>query len=285
MNFNPRTPCGVRPDGRRISCSAAAFQSTHPLRGATQIVCVYCGAIDISIHAPLAGCDAPTFNLAFSGLNFNPRTPCGVRLFFCLRMGYDLHISIHAPLAGCDFAANATDATQKISIHAPLAGCDRRERPNTPILTSFQSTHPLRGATINSAAPSATRIFQSTHPLRGATHAVVPAVHAGLISIHAPLAGCDSSTLTIASLIAISIHAPLAGCDRIAKVAARSARISIHAPLAGCDRQRAEKDVCRLHFNPRTPCGVRLKARLPAHLPRKFQSTHPLRGATIYRKA
>ena len=79
-NFNPRTPCGVRPAGRDrrraelgISIHAPLagcdftralradaeriFQSTHPLRGATELI-AYAPSVDaISIHAPLAGCD------------------------------------------------------------------------------------------------------------------------------------------------------------------------------------------------------------------------------------
>ena len=56
--------------------------------------------------------------------------------------------------------------------------------------------------------------------------------------------------------------------------------ISIHAPLAGCDDELRVKKHDPVYFNPRTPCGVR-----PACSKRKadilkFQSTHPLRGAT-----
>ena len=35
LYFNPRTPCGVRLPIRRKTCWTNAFQSTHPLRGAT----------------------------------------------------------------------------------------------------------------------------------------------------------------------------------------------------------------------------------------------------------
>ena len=35
------------------------------------------------------------------------------------------------------------------------------------------------------------------------------------------------------------------------------------------------------HFNPRTPCGVRLRSSVIRSSGKKFQSTHPLRGATI----
>ena len=45
-NFNPRTPCGVRPRYLTISSRTVKFQSTHPLRGATakmhKIFCAFC---------------------------------------------------------------------------------------------------------------------------------------------------------------------------------------------------------------------------------------------------
>jgi len=55
--FNPRTPCGVRPDddGRRVI--SLGFQSTHPVRGATHDPPVLQPALNVSIHAPRAGCD------------------------------------------------------------------------------------------------------------------------------------------------------------------------------------------------------------------------------------
>ena len=99
--FNPRTPCGVRHGKLPWVEYDTVFQSTHPLRGATPAGYLRGGAGDISIHAPLAGCDpntcpdcytveisihAPLAGCDRSGLlvhtckkNFNPRTPCGVR--------------------------------------------------------------------------------------------------------------------------------------------------------------------------------------------------------------
>ena len=78
--------------------------------------------------------------------------------------------------------------------------------------------------------------------------------------------------------------------------------ISIHAPHAGCDPATGARSRSSSHFNPRTPCGVRLRnltaeARYPDFNPRTpcgvrqnascsvrfcsiFQSTHPMRGAT-----
>ena len=168
----------------------------------------------ISIHAPLAGCDPMPRAAVLLLPHFNPRTPCGVRLR--------------------DVVHNA--AVRAISIHAPLAGCDDYDAVWFEGDATFQSTHPLRGATLMVFALKRRVTFQSTHPLRGATVAVSQAQFNELISIHAPLAGCDIRRPCGARRKRISIHAPLAGCDAYplgAKVSHNG--ISIHAPLAGCD--------------------------------------------------
>ena len=58
LNFNPRTPCGVRRRLRGQQRGGQIFQSTHPLRGATGHSPARAARARISIHAPLAGCDA-----------------------------------------------------------------------------------------------------------------------------------------------------------------------------------------------------------------------------------
>ena len=56
----------------------------------------------------------------------------------------------------------------------------------------FQSTHPLRDATLEIKKPKSKRsLFQSTHPLRDATAKCLPRNSLPIISIHAPLTGCD----------------------------------------------------------------------------------------------
>ena len=146
-----------------------------------------------------------------------------------------------------------------ISIHAPLAGCDLANNMLSNDKNTFQSTHPLWGATARlSTSATRSRRFQSTHPLRGATVPPFSASCVALISIHAPLAGCDLTQIKNQLLRAISIHAPLAGCDFFLAANCASREISIHAPLAGCDT------ILR-------PFSVTAPA---------FQSTHPLRGAT-----
>ena len=88
-----------------------------------------------------------------------------------------------------------------ISIHAPREGCDVR------VLCHV----------------SASDIFQSTHPVRGATVTVTHKVTQRLISIHAPREGCDLFSEEFDNAVSISIHAPREGCDEH-----RSTRIPPH---------------------------------------------------------
>ena len=211
------------------------FQSTHPLRGATLFRAIIAVIERISIHAPLAGCDPDRHPR-------RDREP----------------ISIHAPLAGCDAfsrqpefkieifqsthplrGATVTlpvdDILPYISIHAPLAGCDACRRARRQRAAGFQSTHPLRGATGAGEGKTCTGGFQSTHPLRGAT----------CIS---PSGRCSSRFQ--------STH-PLRGATQVGGYFPAAMAISIHAPLAGCDRDVPDFFHPDGDFNPRTPCGVR----------------------------
>ena len=105
--------------------TTTAFQSTHPLRGATAY-CSRCGEVLlISIHAPLAGCDQDLRALRRYDDDFNPRTPCGVR------HGDD-------PQDG----AQVYDFNPRTPCGVRRGGAGRWR-----LTCGFQSTHPLRGAT------------------------------------------------------------------------------------------------------------------------------------------
>ena len=282
-DFNPRTPCGVRPLRAHRLGVAMEFQSTHPLRGATCGDQKVCAGRRISIHAPLAGCDWQSRVKVMSSRNFNPRTPCGVRLGTgAVRVLLLLRISIHAPLAGCDRRNLRTPSREHISIHAPLAGCDSSGvrstqnifnfNPRTPcgvrllrLRSRFQCRHDF-----NPRTPCGVRLlvvhslglvvdFNPRTPCGVRPFCSLSTKRRSKISIHAPLAGCDHIRRCMAMETVISIHAPLAGCDRCAAGLTQAAlAISIHAPLAGCDPS----------------------AKIQAFEHRIFQSTHPLRGAT-----
>ena len=169
------------------------FQSTHPVRGATRSAWTERSRWrNISIHAPRAGCDCIHRRDRMRGSDFNPRTPCGVRLRF-------------------------RRSLQARRYFNPRTPCGVRQLLSRQFfsVSKFQSTHPVRGATSSScgAAPVA-GVFQSTHPVRGATRpSCAKTACACLISIHAPRAGCDRLVPFIRGERAISIHAPRAGCD------------------------------------------------------------------------
>ena len=214
-NFNPRTPCGVRPNRIEFVLTFPVFQSTHPLRGATPRRRRPRRARGISIHAPLAGCDAG-------------ETPSTIFL---------LSFQSTHPLRGATPLSQLRQLHAHISIHAPLAGCDPPVIMRSLGLSNFNPRTPCGVRQIRCTTRITRSVFQSTHPLRGATAVFFGQISLGAISIHAPLAGCDAEELVV--------------------------------------RARA------LDFNPRTPCGVRPTTCCAGSKTWSFQSTHPLRGATL----
>ena len=80
VNFNPRTPCGVRlgfADGTPIEMGN--FNPRTPCGVRRVRTDIRAGWYQISIHALLAECDIFKFVLKNAKTHFNPRTPCGVR--------------------------------------------------------------------------------------------------------------------------------------------------------------------------------------------------------------
>ena len=146
------------------------FQSTLPLRGATQPRKYMTNLFLISIHTPLAGSDNTKITATTSMTNFNPHSPCGER-----RCGIVLtltpmnYFNPHSPCGErrCGIVLTLTPMNY-FNPHSPCG-----ERPTSPacslISTKFQSTLPLRGATTFPHDSTQSRRFQSTLPLRGAT--------------------------------------------------------------------------------------------------------------------
>ena len=148
------------------------FQSTHPVWGATLVAAAapLCTGVFQSTHPVWGATPAPP-RLGLRFLNFNPRTPCGVRrLFFdcfhfstpnfnprtpCgVRRVYSCGIvrlietfqSTH-PVWGATQALICCRLRCIISIHAPRVGCDDRHLKVVLCPPLFQSTHPVWGAT------------------------------------------------------------------------------------------------------------------------------------------
>ena len=222
--------------------------------------------------------------------NFNPRAPCGARLY-PQKYPHDAAADFNprAPCGARRLPSVLLLARVMISIHAPRVGRDARQ----------------------SVAQERARRFQSTRPVWGATAIFDAMQFPVLISIHAPRVGRDRSPragnparldfnprapcgarlqsghgrrvkkifqstrpvwgATIFDVCnirtkKISIHAPRVGRDLAAVLRLQLARnISIHAPRVGRDPASAAAHVRRRHFNPRAPCGARRRrARLGA---------------------
>ena len=194
---------------------------------------------------------------------FNPRTPCGVRHGGPPPDFVHKIISIHAPHAGCDRHATYSEIRSKqISIHAPHAGCDLLARRPLALISGFQSTHPMRGAT-----PARRAAFPSHRDFNPRTPC---GVRPALFFVFADIA-LDFNPRTPCGVRPVKDR-PIDKIDEI----------SIHAPHAGCDPSAVRTANVSTDFNPRTPCGVRHpEYRRLAVFSRKFQSTHPMRGATF----
>ena len=150
-------------------------------------------AVAISIHAPREGCDPNGISQVLEWMDFNPRTPRGVRPQKRTKRSPTSNFNPRTPRG-----VRQADGTYK----ALNAG--------------FQSTHPARGATAVRQPLNPRFIqFQSTHPARGATGGSMPPLGSKTISIHAPREGCDPIQFDMDAEDAISIHAPREGCDRI----------------------------------------------------------------------
>ena len=148
--------------------------------------------MDISIHAPIVGCDIGMVALIIA-----------------------LAISIHAPIVGCDgLSACGLFSGIKFQSTHPSWGATQEEcltqlqninfNPRThrgvrlPFgiyhysYALFQSTHPSWGATSkNYDVKNDIDGFQSTHPSWGATNSHLMKHMRERISIHAPIVGCD----------------------------------------------------------------------------------------------
>ena len=166
----------------------------------------------------------------------------------------------------------------------PRSPCGERRISSSCVVcpVKFQSTLPLRGATVKTTTPITTfELFQSTLPLRGATicpgrtdrsnHNFNPRSPCGerqtrrkefvrlrTFQSTLPLWGATSRSEKLSLPLEISIHAPPVGSDENGYHSAGKNRY--FNPRSPCGERLlpSRGRVGRLHFNPRSPCGERL---------------------------
>ena len=241
-HFNPRSPYGERPginvdfNGNRL------FQSTLPLRGATQIVrqqgqqaqfqstlplrgATYFRAAAVpqlrpfQSTLPLRGATPVLWLIRMRDLYFNPRSPYGERLQNHLRRPLAKQFQSTLPLRGATLSRSITTVVIPISIHAPLTGSDWSDFRASPNRPDFNPRSPY------GERPCLRKPY------------------------------CDG--------FSISIHAPLTGSDKEKFAESQTEIISIHAPLTGSDFALCCFSFKFADFNPRSPYGER---------PRHFRS-------------
>ena len=127
-----------------------------------------------------------------------------------------------------------------VSIHALLAECDRGGRRTFPGLLCFNPRTPCGVRLLLALNCKCSTWFQSTHSLRSAT-------------------ACTRAHVTSTQFQ--STHS-LRSATSFDVAPALDDLVSIHALLAECDKTWDSLDLSSNCFNPRTPCGVRLRPTL-----------------------
>ena len=151
-----------------------------------------------------------------------------------------------------------------ISIHAPHTGRDPFFSSFSISASEFQSTRPIRGATILLCAALLLRYnFNPRAPY-----------------------GARPVFLQFLNLrVGISIHAPHTGRDHcVLRNPGHSQRISIHAPHTGRDRRSSSSKRLSSSFQSTRPIrGATVQPNGSVSFVGVFQSTRPIRGATLWR--
>ena len=266
LHFNPRAPCGARRG--RLPWAGDLFY--------------------ISIHAPHAGRDSFFRNLLSFNLRFQSTRPMRGATYTIGGQWRSIQISIHAPHAGRD-CRTSHEFPQAEPYFNPRAPCGARRILNSMFdhPQGFQSTRPMRGATIAATVATPTIIFQSTRPMRGATRSR-PSTGRQTASFQStrPMRGATPFTVCCCQRACLfQSTRPVRGATTIiTEVEDLPLNFNPRAPCGARPAAGAAAIGPLTDFNPRAPCGARLPGRLGRGPEKGFQSTRPVRGATRPRK-
>ena len=286
-NFNPRAPYGARrkiqiknagkdiisihaphtgrdPDYQDGRHTGQLFQSTRPIRGAT----------------------SPPWLCSQYADHFNPRAPYGARRPTTTReIPRTSGFQSTRPIRGATSVVLITDSVSLISIHAPHTGRDSIKATARELDISISIHAPHTGRDVRKSLIVAKPcIFQSTRPIRGATLICPTPRRYHHISIHAPHTGRDQAT-EIASVRAILFQStrpirgatvlgvycffglrfqstrPIRGATICSSRLFAVTRFQSTRPIRGATCNAGSTVYATSHFNPRAPYG----ARHPAH--------------------
>ena len=190
--------------------------------------------------------------------NFNPRAPCGARRHVWQYADGKHIISIHAPRAGRDCSPWASRSlTRYFNPRAPC-GARRCSSVSSSASAPFQSTRPVRGATVTEEEFLEAVKFQSTRPVRGATPIVNSSTFQG--GDFNPRAPCGARLI-------------------ITTRGAQPRRFQSTRPVRGATNEPAAVKPAARFQSTRPVRGATNMTRTES-LSLTFQSTRPVRGAT-----
>ena len=186
------------------------------------------------------------------------------------------------PVRGATLPVATGTGANVVSIHAPRAGRDANKILRQTSMVTFQSTRPARGATSLQRLQITTQTSFNPRAPRGARPREERRT-AGRTGFN-PRAPCGARRVPSLSddlPQIVSIHAPRVGRDSHARKHARWPRsFQSTRPVRGATTAGPQTKARHRGFNPRAPCGARLKTSIAAVFPNQFQSTRPARGAT-----
>ena len=188
---------------------------------------------------------------------FNPRAPCGARRDADFFLMFFNRFNPRAPCGARPDARDKEHAAKVFQSTRPMRGATMEWQYGVR-KGAFQSTRPMRGATLPSMHSTSFVEFQSTRPMRGATRRRCAASPKGGVSIHAPHAGRDLfHAHTHLQSYCFNPRAPCGARPPAHRCRASSA--SCFNPRAPCGaRPFFRSFMTRLRsFNPRAPCGAR----------------------------
>ena len=185
LYFNPRHPCGWRPTARPPASALVIFQSTPPMRVATVVLTASSNfalfqstppmrvatgfntqkeyEIRISIHATHAGGDANPACGGAGRIHFNPRHPCGWRLFAVRDSCICHHFNPRHP---CGWRPCSVPVLHRYPDFNPRHPCGWRHDLTAYQCDEiiFQSTPPMRVATWSASDRLRISYFNPRHP-------------------------------------------------------------------------------------------------------------------------
>ena len=178
----------------------------HIAKGYNQIISIHASHAGCDLHGAVQGGNASYFNPRIPcGMRlpddeseedddyyFNPRIPCGMRPVPFLLFLSSIYFNPRIP---CGMRRRIHTFRNFFCYFNPRIPCGMRPFRTVMAITLrlFQSTHPMRDATIEKLQMnSLVMLFQSTHPMRDATSISILLYLLHSISIHASHAGCDA---------------------------------------------------------------------------------------------